>query len=95
MHFDDKFGQSNNDTTKTQKEKTPNATPLGDTKPSTQSATGSSNIDFMRKAVKNLNDRVQDVEKKITKVENLLKNQKNDIKKQVVADKEQWMDSFV
>jgi len=35
----------------------------------------------MRKAVQNLSGRVQDVEKKITKVESLLKNQKNDIKK--------------
>ena len=50
---------------------------MGENKPSaqaTQSATGSSNIDFMRKAVQNLNGRVQDVEKKIIKVEYLLKN---------------------
>ena len=45
--------------------------------------------------MQNLNGRVQDVEKKIIKVEYLLKNQKNDIKKQVVSDKEKWMDSFV
>jgi hypothetical protein len=48
----------------------------------------------MRKAVQNLSVRVQDVEKKIVKVENLLKNQKNDIKKQVLKDKESWMDNL-
>jgi hypothetical protein len=43
------------------------------TPPTPQVATGStSTIDYMRKAVINLNTRVQDIEKKISKVEGIL-----------------------
>ena len=52
---------------------------------------GTSTIDYMRKAVLNLNQRVQDIERKISKVENVLKDQKSVIKKQVQVEKENWM----
>ena len=55
-------------------------------------ATGStSTIDYMRKAVINLNTRVQDIEKKISKVEGILNGQQKVIKTCVQVEKENWM----
>jgi hypothetical protein len=57
--------------------------------------TGStSTIDYMRKAVINLNSRVQEIEKKISKVESILSNQQKVIKNCVQIEKENWMSQF-
>ena len=62
------------------------------TPPTPQVATGStSTIDYMRKAVTNLNTRVQDIEKKISKVEGILNGQQKVIKNCVQVEKENWM----
>ena len=57
-----------------------------------QSSSGvSSTMEFMRQAVSNLNNRVNEIEGKIKNVSGMLEGQKSIIREQVKEEKQNWL----
>lgn len=51
-------------------------------------------MEYMRQVVVNLNNRLDEIDKKVKGVDTLLSDQNNNIRKQVLVVKEHWMSQF-